>query len=663
MKKIFHGLATTYAQLKARVAAILAAKGISHQQIMNNASALNGWMRRLALTDASLIGQEMMSAFDDEFLRHQDHLIETLSRRTARDQSEHLLTWRRHAEECMQIDTLPADFKGAFNQLFSASGMSKAALARESGICWSSIHRWLALTDLPVAHSAPEIGRLEKALQVPEGTLLNRLPGRRYTRYARTVKDVGCMQTVWGKRQTEEKKTLGVYAVQLSGTLHEQMLDLIDFKTDGYREGGAKYNTWRLKAASDTGCRISKAMVSRSGMICVTAFANWAGFSSYLGFLCLKSPGKGLAAGEVNTLAWLVHYPFVMDYVRWLTARAGGKMHNGIPKFLDDVKCMLRPETGYLWSHAEIADTLPNPAMVLGQDYPQLSSEQRATRWRELCATTHRKIRNKVKAIRGGGTGKVGKSRDPKEPISNILSSPSPLRMLLQFVYALEANPPPIVHHRDYVLWIRDVVFLKLIVSNPLRASQFALMRYHSNNRGNLYQAADGHWRMRFTSADFKNEKGAANEPYDVAVEPSVGPWIARYLAESRPYLIRASECDFFLLPGRPGPNLGKRANGDYSTDKGGMWTGDSISKRMRVLTRQYVADTPGFGTQAIRHIIATDHLIRHPGDYLTVAKLLHDKLETVLREYGHLSTDHTLKGLHRDIGICSAELREAVAR
>jgi hypothetical protein len=73
------------------------------------------------------------------------------------------------------------------------------------------------------------------------------------------------------------------------------------------------------------------------------------------------------------------------------------------------------------------------------------------------------------------------------------------------------------------------------------------------------------------------------------------------------------------------------------------------MSRRMRVLTQQYVPDTPGFCTHAVRHI-ATDHLKRRPGDYPTVAKLLHDKLEKVLKEYAHLTVDQGLGVLHHDI-------------
>ena len=658
-----YGFVTTYGQLKTRVAAIQAAKGISHQQIMNMASALNGWTKRLGFTDDTAIGAEMTCEFDSHFLRHQDDLTEKLSARTMRDQTERLLVWRQHFQECRHIDTLPPDFKSALKTLFAASGLSKAALSRESGVHSVSIHRWLDLPDLPVAHSAPEISRLEQALRVPGGTLLNRLPGRRYSRYARTVKEKGNQQTAWGKKRTAERKTLGPYALPLSGTVHEQLLDCIDFKTDENRDGATKVNTWRIKPANETGCRIIKAMVARSGLICTTAAANWCGYSSYLGFLRLKSPGKGLATEQANTLAWLIHYPYLMDYVRWLTTRAGGKMHCGIPKFLDDVKCMVRPMTGFLWSRPDIAGTLPDAALVLGQDFPLLDAAHQAERWQAVCAAAHKQIGEKVKGIRGGKAGKVQHSRNPKEPIATILSSASPLKELLQFIHDLESNPPPIAHHRSYVVWLRDVLFVKMIVSNPLRISHFAVMRYLANNTGNLYQSRNGDWRLRFLAADFKNEKGAAFEDYDVSVEASIGPWIKRYLAESRPYAIGADDCDFLFLPFVLGPNRGARADGDYDVDKDGMWTGEAMSGRMRVLTRQYISDTPGFGAHSVRAVIATDHLLRHPRDYLTVAQLLHDKLETVIKDYAHLTVDQGLRALHQDIEIFNAEIHHGKAR
>ena len=300
-----------------------------------------------------------------------------------------------------------------------------------------------------------------------------------------------------------------------------------------------------------------------------------------------------------------------MDYVRWLTARAGGKTHCGIPTFLDNVKCMVRPNTGFLWSRPDIAETLPDTALVLGQDFALLDAEHQSQRWRAICAATHLKLREKVKAIRGSQPGKVPHARNPREPIASILSSPSPLKVLLQFIHDLASNPPPMAHHHSYVVWLRDVLFCKMLVSNPLRVSHFALMRYLPDNTGNLYQSRNGDWRVRFFAADFKNTKGAAFEDYDVSVEPSIAPWILRYLAEARPYAIGAGDCDFLFLPFKLGPDRGARADGNYDVNKDGMWTGNAMSVRMRVLTRQYISDTPGFGAAAVRIVVATDFLLR----------------------------------------------------
>lgn len=79
------------------------------------------------------------------------------------------------------------------------------------------------------------------------------------------------------------------------------------------------------------------------------------------------------------------------------------------------------------------------------------------------------------------------------------------------------------------------------------------------------------------------------------------------------------------------------------------------MSRRMCVYT-PVCAGYPGFCGRAVRHIIATDHLKRRPGDYPTVAKLLHDKLETVLREHSNLTVDEGLLVLHRDIQLFTDE-------
>lgn len=218
----------------------------------------------------------------------------------------------------------------------------------------------------------------------------------------------------------------------------------------------------------------------------------------------------------------------------------------------------------------------------------------------------------------------------------------------------LEADEPPQAHKRDYAAWIRDVLLCKLLISNPLRVAQLSTMRFRGN-RPNLYQTADGSWRIRFDPSDFKNEKGAAFEEYDAAVEPTVWPWIRRYLSEARPMLFGA-ETDYLFLPCVEGPN---RAAGYAALDiePAGNWIADGLAKRITVVTARYMPEGNGFGPHAFRHIIATDHLKRHPQDYLTVAQLLHDTLTTVMKAYAHLKVDDGLRTLHAGVAQAMREL------
>ena len=91
-----------------------------------------------------------------------------------------------------------------------------------------------------------------------------------------------------------------------------------------------------------------------------------------------------------------------------------------------------------------------------------------------------------------------------------------------------------------------------------------------------------------------------------------------------------------------------------------GNWIADGLSARVRVVTARYAPDTDGFGPHAFRHIVATDHLKRHPQDYMTVAQLLHDKLATVMKAYAHLKVDDGLRTLHAGVAQALHELGES---
>lgn len=164
--------------------------------------------------------------------------------------------------------------------------------------------------------------------------------------------------------------------------------------------------------------------------------------------------------------------------------------------------------------------------------------------WRLHCEKARMTVREF--RVRAEDTMGVRVSRDPTERVAVVLHDAFPLKRILEFVEALEGASPPPAHERVYRAWLRDVALCRMLVSNPLRVGQYAAMTFKLDNSGILRRTGPGRYRLHFEPSDFKNEKGAANVAYVVEVDDSVGPWLDRYLAESRPYLVGAADTTRF---------------------------------------------------------------------------------------------------------------------
>jgi hypothetical protein len=92
-----------------------------------------------------------------------------------------------------------------------------------------------------------------------------------------------------------------------------------------------------------------------------------------------------------------------------------------------------------------------------------------------------------------------------------------------------------------------------------------------------------------------------------------------------------SSDLVFVCPSGRPGP-----------------WEG--LNRRFFWITRRYFVGTPGFGTQAMRHIVATA-IIKKSGSIVRAAKALHDRPETVEKHYGFLMNDDVAAWMADELG------------
>lgn len=158
-------------------------------------------------------------------------------------------------------------------------------------------------------------------------------------------------------------------------------------------------------------------------------------------------------------------------------------------------------------------------------------------------------------------------------------------------------------------------------MSNPLRCKNIVTMTYKSDNSGNVYQSSNGRWRVRISGGGFKNRSRVGGQVYDVPVASWLEPMLSDYVKYFRPVLIKEKTADYLFLT-----CFGNRL--------------DTLSNQVSRITKRFIPGCPGFRPHAFRHLVATDWLMKHPNDFLTVAELLNDTIEVVMKNYAHLKKD-----------------------
>ncbi|WP_144636049.1 hypothetical protein [Bordetella genomosp. 13] len=189
----------------------------------------------------------------------------------------------------------------------------------------------------------------------------------------------------------------------------------------------------------------------------------------------------------------------------------------------------------------------------------------------------------------------------------------------------------------EEALWARDLVLIKLMASNPLRAKNLKLLTYHADNSGNLYRKPDGSWHIRIDRHAFKNANGAArSRPYDMPIAQSVWADLERYLKVFRPMLPNASAVNYVFLSRRP-------------SAKPGPWS--TLNTRVFNLTKAYLWGSAGIAAHGFRYIVATAILKQAPGAWDAAAAVLHDEVETVKAHYAHLRNSDSGTYVHSLLG------------
>lgn len=595
----------TYADLRREHVSRLKEEHKSLQQIRNHTSALQLFMRFLGRGDVDCFSMDFSKDFKTNLAGFynwsKEHGISTA---TIANRISCIRQIRRTS--IMSLYDSKESFCGLLRTSMEIKGVSGLGLAKQVGMSQSTISTWLN-GSLPKRKSASRITRIEKALGLEKGLLLSRVEKFwNKQEYNSTFPEID--SRIRGSMLLQDK-----YCYKGENErIRSEWREVVKFYTSPYLIGNMQRNsTWRVKEYNRI-VRPTHWSGEAPNGYCVTASFRWRNFSSFFGFLIRDTSkgGKGMNESSL-TIALVGRTDIVVDFIEFRRKRTGVYTQE-IGGCLNFFMALLRKKTGFLWQQPTFGELLPEPVSL--------------SEWHDWCEKSHDTLRKIEEGLKSGGH--IKKGRNPQEPIRLIIAAQRPIQVLLNMISRMESDPVFDGSLVTSAMYYRDILLIKMMLSNPLRVNHFSIMTYANDNTGNLYKNENGQWRLRFLPDDFKNQRGAACEPYDVALSPWLYHDIERYLEQYRPHLYGADTSDCVFLPGK---RNGSKRLSCINLDPG------VISKRIFDITRRYIPGCPGFRAHAFRHIVATDYIKNNPNGFQVAANILHDRLETVMKEYAHI--------------------------
>ena len=571
------------------------------QQFRNHLTTLTGFLNAIGKDEDSRVGHEIKSGYVASVNTYIDML--GLSERTKADRRSHLNKWKSIADaiESKARGTAKPlkSFNVALRDSLVASNMSKAAFITNTGVSKSVLAKWLSGAQ-PNQRTITAIHRAENTLGLSRGSLTNliRLEDKPLT--SSFSGEIGYRARLAVAIQNPFK----LRPEEVSAGLLKEWKDLFRYKTSVIVSlKRTAQGVWRLKPIEKCAKTVQEACINN--LASPSASIMWASILNFLGFLRLPidQEGYGLNLHEVQTIAWFAHPDAINAYLEFIKRRSGGISHGSHQRICGQVLGLLCPDYGYLAQQPEFMKKLELSLIPSNMD------------WGMMCEKTS-------EVAKVWKNQSKDKSRSTEEPIAALLALPYALDPIFKAIKQLDvkaAGMPSggVVQARLK----RDALLLAFLVSNPLRVLNFKIMTWFPDNTGNLYKDGNTSWRLRFDANDIKTDK-----PYNVKIAGWLVNRLEAYIEEYRNTLLESRQSNCLFISSKE-TNAVK-------------W--ESLDRHIQDLTKKLVPESPGFGAHAFRHLVATDWLTKNPNDFLTVAELLNDRLETVIAHYAHLKKDQS---------------------
>lgn len=601
--------------------AILAARDGGDKSAANLASALKAFVFDLGMEMSDVVGPIFRGTYYARLNEHLKRLID--SGRS----SSYVANRKYFLKECRRIvlivDARYAIESGKETPLGAAlSSLAQRvddlpAACHRIGIAYRRIEAYIR-GGAPGRGAFRTLQKLENHLAMAPGTLTDLLPetvtkpqwtlrGRRVQGALVEIPSTTTQYRLRVMRACKDRYLLR--PEEITDKFRQMWKDYIAYKTDPWQAAVTtsgkprKLSCWRCVEKAVRAEGVWDWVCEVNGQWCATAHHYFFVVSSFLGWL--RKPvswgGGGVDAVAAANLGWFADASRVKANITWRKRRAGNVINGSVWKMLVLAAALCQPQHGFLWRNEDI-----------WRDFGYASLDA----WQEHCAESYRTYRQLMKIIKQ----EVRPSRDPFEPIKDIIAMDRPLDAVLDAIDRMDQDRPPPGGEAELV-WARNRLLLSLLASNPLRARNLKELTWREDNSGSLRRDPDGNYRIFLGSPKLKNHTGAGAQDYNVRVQPTLTPFIDRYLRDYLPKLSRGVTDRIFVQTIHP--------------ERQWMCLNDTFRK----LTRRYFVNSPGFGPHAMRHIVATA-LVKLHGSFTAAAKVLHDFEETVRKHYGHLIGD-----------------------
>jgi hypothetical protein len=502
--------------------------------------------------------------------------------------------------------------------------------AREIGVAARTLLSWSKDGRIPRAAHLPSVERLEQLRGLTPGSLLNQIPRRRKAPPPTAENPHAIPHRKKLAARLKFLYRLRPHQIPENHRLRVEMHALVRHKVEGKSSNNIRRSRGKVlsRALRSTGekswrtrelrahWKTEESMAKRwpeilDGLWVPTANRAWNALLSFLGWAMIAEGEGGAGLNlEALTLGLLADQDHLFRYLDWYM-EASGQTHGGHLYFFDTVLMLLHPKDGFLPKQASIGATL-------GYD---------EAAWPAQCAATLNWIYLEILPMLKENYEKDGRARKPFEPIQRILDLDRPLDAMMRAINRAEEDRYTTGGQHE-VSWARDLALMALMTSNPLRILNFIDLTYRSDNTGQLRQMGDGNWRIVITKGLFKNMRGAAKEhDYDQGVDPSMTPYITRYIRTYRPLIGDLRSELVFVSTDHPNQEF------------------DKLDVVVRNWTEKYVENCQGIGPHAVRHIVAT-HIIKTTlGNFFLASMALHDNPITVKRNYAQFLPHYADRG------------------